>query len=189
MSKCGRCRWAWACKKVWRAFAYFVVGWLPLAGQSHQLSITTGYNYQNSDQGKGLRANLSGWFSDLQYDLNEHLAITGEVDSYRGSLQGHIVRQENYVGGPQLTLRDEDARIRPFFYIQTGDQRTSSAGSVSHSFNLQMGGGVELKLSSRVALQVTPVEYNLATLEGATLAHSFGVKTGLIWIIWRPNKN
>jgi hypothetical protein len=49
---------------------------LSLLAQSRQLDMTTGYNYQNSDQGQGKRASLNGWFADLQYDLTERLAVT-----------------------------------------------------------------------------------------------------------------
>jgi hypothetical protein len=53
-----------------------------------------------------------------------------------------------------------------------------------HSFNLQIGGGLEIKLQDRVHFQVTPAEYNCA-LESGTPAHSYGVKTGLIWTLWK----
>jgi hypothetical protein len=49
---------------------------LSLLAQSRQLDMTTGDNYQNSDQGQGKRASLHGWFADLQYDLTERLAVT-----------------------------------------------------------------------------------------------------------------
>jgi hypothetical protein len=37
--------------------------------QSHELAVGGGYNYQNSDQGNGVRANLHGWFASAQFDL------------------------------------------------------------------------------------------------------------------------
>ena len=95
---------------------------LSLLAQSHQLDMTAGYNYQNSDQGEGIRANLHGWFADLQYDLSEHLAVTAEVDSYYGHSQGESLQQQNFVVGPQFTLRKEEARSRPFVYVQSGLQ-------------------------------------------------------------------
>ena len=88
---------------------------LSLLAQSHQLDMTTGYNYQNSDQGQGIRASLHGWFADLQYDLTEHFAVTAEVDSYYGHSQAESVRQQNFVVGPQFTFRNEEARLRPLY--------------------------------------------------------------------------
>jgi hypothetical protein len=165
-------------------FPLILVGAISLPAQSHELSMTTGYNYQNSDQGNEGRANLNGWFADLQYDLSSHVGITGEVDSYYGSLQGEALGQQNFVAGPQFTFRDPEAKVRPFFYAQTGDQRSSSAGSITHSFNFQIGTGVEIKLQARIRFQITIAEYNLAVVSG-TSAQSYGLKTGLIWTLWK----
>jgi hypothetical protein len=155
-----------------------------LLGQSHALDLTTGYNYQNSDQGQGVRASLNGWFADLQFDFNEHVAITGEIDNYYGRSQGDRLRQQNFVVGPQVIFRNEDALLRPFVYVQCGDQRSSSTGSITHSFNLQVGGGIEIKLQERLHAQITPAEYNFARVSG-TPARSWGIKTALVWTLWR----
>ena len=155
-----------------------------LMAQSHQLALATGYNYQNSDQGEGVRRNLNGWYASLQYDLNEMVSVTMEVDSYYGSLQGRSLRQQNYIAGPQFTFRDARARWRPFVFVQAGDQRSSFAGAVTHSFDLQIGGGLETKINDRVSLQLTPAEYNLATQSG-TLTHSVSANLGVIWALWK----
>jgi hypothetical protein len=47
----------------------------PVFGQSHELAVSGGYNYQNSDQGNGVRANLHGWFASVQVDLNRRTAV------------------------------------------------------------------------------------------------------------------
>jgi hypothetical protein len=155
-----------------------------LLGQSHALDLTTGYNYQNSDQGQGVRASLNGWLADLQFDLNQHIAITGEIDSYYGRSQGDRLRQHNFVVGPQVIFRNDDALLRPFLYVQGGDQRTSSTGSTTHAFNLQVGGGFEIKLQERVHAQITPAEYNFALVSG-TPTHSWGIKTAFVWRLWK----
>jgi hypothetical protein len=161
-----------------------IVSALALLARSHQLDMTAGYNYQNSDQGQGVRTSLHGWFADFQYDLTEHLAVTAEVDGYYGHSQGESLRQQNFVVGPQFTFRNEEARLRPFMYVQSGVQRSSSAATITHSFNLQMRGGLEIKLQDRLHFQITPAEYNFALVSGAP-AHSYGVKTALIWTLWK----
>src|ERR1700710_2262673 len=150
----------------------------PLMAQLHQLEFTTRYNFQNSDQGSGGRANLNGWFSSLSFDLTHVLSINVEVDNYYGSIQGANSRQQNFVIGPQLTYGSEKGKLRPLVYLEAGDQRSSSAGTVDHSFDLQIGGGAQVKLSDRVALQFVPAEYDLATpSSGAT--HSFTANAGI----------
>ena len=155
--------------------------------QSHKLSVAGGYNYQNSDQGHGLRTNLHGWFGSAQFDLSSRLSLSAEDDNYYGSVSGQSTTQQNFVLGPQLTLRSEHAKWRPFFYVQAGDQRSASAGSVEHAFDLQAGGGIEVKLSDKLQLQVSPGEYNLA-LPSAGATHSYSVKVGLSWIVWKQTE-
>jgi len=131
---------------------------LPALAQSRQLSGTLGYNYQDSDQGHGVRANLNGFFVSGQFDFNDHVSLVAEVDSYYGTVQGAGATQQNFVIGPQYTFRDEKAKARPFLYVQGGDQRSSSAGNAAHAFDLQIGGGLQLNLSERLSLQLTPAE-------------------------------
>ena len=53
---------------------------------SVQLSVSGGYNYQNSDQGHGIHVNLNGWFASAQFNLNKTVSLSAEIDSYYGSL-------------------------------------------------------------------------------------------------------
>jgi len=152
--------------------------------QSHQLDFVTGYNYQNSDEGKGLRSNLNGWYASLQYDLNDTIAITAEIDNYYGALRNQYLNQQNYVAGPQFTFRSSTAKLRPFIFIEVGDQRSSGMGNVTHSFDLQIGGGVELQLQDRISLQFTPGQYNLA-FESGNPTHSYSANVGIVWTLWK----
>jgi hypothetical protein len=58
--------------------------------------------------------------------------------------------------GPQYTFRQDEAKVRPFVYLQAGDQRSSSAGNVEQAFDLQLGCGLQVSLTQRLALQLTP---------------------------------
>jgi hypothetical protein len=159
----------------------------PLLAQSHQVSITGGYNYQNSDQGQGVRVNLNGWYAAAQFDLNNTVSLSAEADNYYGSLQGMSMTQQNFIVGPQFTFGDEEARFRPFVYTQAGDQRSVTGGNVDHAFNLQIGGGIQIRLSERTSLQVTPAEYTLAT-PNHMLTHSYSAKIGLSWTVWKQHR-
>jgi hypothetical protein len=159
---------------------------VPLLAQSHQLSLAGGYNYQNSDQGHGIRVNLNGWFAAAQFDLNNTISLSAEADNYYGSLSGTSMAQQNFIVGPQFTFRDNEAKFRPFVYTQAGDQRSASGDSVDHAFNLQIGGGIQVKLSEDISLQITPAEYTLAT-PSHMLTHSFSAKIGLSWTVWKSS--
>jgi hypothetical protein len=161
-----------------------IAGSFPLLVHSRELSATGGYNYQNSDQGNGTRTNLHGWFVGAQFDFNPMIAITGEVDNYYSSRRDGSIKQQNFVAGPQITFRNQEAKLRPFVYVQLGDQRASSGGTVIHALNMQCGGGFQLKLQDRMSLQLTPAEYNLAIPNGIP-THSYGVKVGITWTLWK----
>lgn len=82
------------------------------------------------------------------------------------------------------------AAIEHFYcFTDHGQQReimagSSSAGMVDHSFDLQVGVGIQIKLSDRFSLQLIPPEYDLAILSsGAT--HSFTANAGTSWTLWR----
>jgi hypothetical protein len=123
-------------------------------------------------------------FSALSFDLNQTWSINLEIDKYYGSIQGASSKQQNFVIGPQLTLGSEKSKLRPLVYVEAGDQRSSSAGAVDHSFDLQAGGGIQVKLSDRFALQFVPAEYDLALLaSGAT--HSYTTNAGISWTFWK----
>jgi hypothetical protein len=155
-----------------------------LHAQSREVELTAGYNYQNSDQGEGVRTNLNGWYASAQYDLNSFFAMTVEADNYYGNLNGQSQSQQNFIMGPQFTFRADEAKLRPFLYAQSGDQRSVSQDSVAHAFNLQLGGGVQVKLSERFSLQLSPAEYSLVT-ESTGPTHSFSSKVGVIWTAWK----
>jgi hypothetical protein len=161
-----------------------ILGAWAISAQSHEIDFEAGYNYQNSDQGKGVRADLNGWFGSLQYDLNELVGITAEVDTYYGTSQGHYLRQQNYVIGPQFTFRSSESKLRPFVSVQAGDQRSSSVGAIGHAFDLQIGGGLQVRLNHRLSIQFTPVQYNLAS-ESGTATHSYSASVGFIWTLWK----
>jgi hypothetical protein len=84
----------------------------PVFAQSHELA-GGGYNYQNSGQGNGVRANLHGWFASAQFDLTSMVSLTAEADNYYGSVQRQSTTQQNFIAGPRFTFGSEKAKIRP----------------------------------------------------------------------------
>jgi hypothetical protein len=134
-----------------------------------------------------MRANLNGWFSSLSFDLTQTFSINVEVDKHYGSTQGASSKQQNFVMGPEITFGGEKSKVRPFVYLEAGDPRSSSAGRVDHSFDLQAGGGLQVKLNDRFALQFVPAEYDLAT-PNAGATRSYTGKCSISWALWKQNK-
>ena len=67
-----------------------IVFCLPVLAQSHEISLTAGYNRQNSDQGNGIRANLTSMdgFAAGQFYLNNTVSIASEIGSYYVAIEG-----------------------------------------------------------------------------------------------------
>ena len=147
------------------------------AAQSPKASVIAGYNFSHSDQGTGY-ADLNGWFTQASFTLTELISLNFEVDNYYGSFQGARVNQHSYVAGPQFTFNNS-GKVQPFVNVEIGDQRNSSAGTIEHAFTAQVAGGVQVKLSERLALYLSPVEYDLAT-PSSGVQHSFSSKYGVM---------
>ena len=129
-----------------------------------------------------MRVNLNGWFASAQFDFNNTVSLTAEADNYYGSLQGVAMSQRDFIVGPEFTFGSDQAKFRPLVYTQAGDQRSVSSGSADHAFNLQIGGGIEIKLPHRSSLQITPAEYTLAA-PNHVLTHSYSAKVGFSWTL------
>jgi hypothetical protein len=112
------------------------------------------------------------------------VSLTAEVDNYYGHVQRQGTTQQNFIAGPQFTFGSEEAKIRPFVYAQVGDQRSALGGNVENAFNLQLGGGIEVKLSEKMSLQLTPAEYSMAT-PNASPKHTYSAKVGMSWTVWK----
>ncbi|WP_035355986.1 outer membrane beta-barrel protein [Edaphobacter aggregans] len=169
------------------AFLLSLAIFSPGTARSQQFDLAGGYNYQNSDQGQGLRTHLNGWYASGQFDLNDHFALTLEADNYYGSVNSEDERQQNFVFGPQYIFLQEDRRTRPFLYVQAGDQRSSTNNEVEHAFNLQIGGGLQIKVSQRFSLQLTPAEYSFVKASSGP-THSFSAKVGISWTAWKKSR-
>jgi hypothetical protein len=115
------------------------------------------------------------------------LSINLEIDNYYGSIQGASSTQQNFVIGPQVTFGSERSKLRPLVYVEAGDQRSSPACAVDHSFDLQIGGGFQVKLADRFALQLVPAEYDLA-LPASGATHSYTANAGISWTFWKTKK-
>ena len=158
----------------------------PFAYAQHDLSVGAGYSYTHSDVGES-NAKLHGWYLQSSMFFTNHISLVVETDTYYGNFGGGSMNQHNYVIGPRYTFRSPQARIRPLVYAQAGDERTSTVSEIVNGYNLQLGGGLAVKMSRRVSLNVIPVEYSyMHTYEDER--SSYAAKVGLNFTVWRKKK-
>jgi hypothetical protein len=92
-----------------------------------------------------------------------------------------------FVFDPQYMFLREETTTRPLLYLQAGDQRSSTGDDVEHAFSLEVGGGMQVKLSEHFAVQLTPAEYSFVqAASGST--HSFSAKVGISRPLWKKAK-
>lgn len=148
-----------------------------MAAAQSKVDITAGWNYERADEQTGY-ANLNGWWGSVSYNVAQHLGLTFEHESYWGGYQRASTNQHVWLGGVTLKPGNSEARITPFLQPLVGDTRASSPGSITHQFTFQVAGGFDIKLSQRIALEVTPAEYVLNMEHGSPL-NSYAGAVGL----------
>jgi len=111
--------------------------------------------------------NLTKGFG-LTGDFSGHFKTTSIPDPLGGNISTHV-RVFNLLGGPQYRFGG-DSRVTPFVRALAGVANTRSRLEVpslnstdrlsSTDFALALGGGVDVRVSERVALRVFQVDYN-----------------------------
>lgn len=130
--------------------------WTPKAevfgGYSYGGSGTHGWN-------ASVAGNVNSWFG-LVADFNGFRTRIEEQDSFEK------IRSYSYLFGPQVSLRRGRA-VRPFVHALFGGARTrntvTEAGQtfvfMDTTFALALGGGLDVRLSDRVAVRVIQADY------------------------------
>ena len=101
-------------------------------------------------------------------DFSAHFKTNSVADPLGGNISTHI-RVLNVLGGPQYKFR-RNSRVAPFVRALAGIANTRSRLEVpslnvtetlsSTDFALALGGGVDVRVSERVALRVFQFDYN-----------------------------
>jgi hypothetical protein len=79
------------------------------------------------------------------------------------------------------------SRITPFAFGEIGDVRLSSPGAVSNNFGFVAGVGANIKLASRVSLQLIPADYILVDAPAGP-THSHAAQVGIVINLWQRKK-
>jgi hypothetical protein len=110
--------------------------------------------------------------------MHEQVGVTVEHQSFWGLYRGSAMNQHAWLGGVTLKIRNPNRKVIPFVQPLVGDTRTSLANSIQHSFTLQVGGGVDIRVASAIALELVPAQYNYNRQQGSSL-HSYQLSVGM----------
>jgi hypothetical protein len=149
----------------------------PFCNAGSKIDTTLGWAYGRADQGDGY-ADLNGWSGSVSYNVREHVGVTVEHQSFWGGYRGSALNQHAWLAGPTFKLRNPERKIIPFVQPLVGDTRSSSAGTIQHSFTVQVAAGVDIKIGSAVAVELIPAQYNYNRQQGSSL-HSYQLGGGM----------
>jgi hypothetical protein len=132
---------------------------MPVFAQSTSfIDATGGYAFVRDQR---IEQNLQGWFAAATLHVTSWLGVTGEVDGTYAvqPIFGTDLKLgvRAVMAGPRISIR-RAARIAPFAHVLFGSAR-ATAGILGQSSEVadtavQTGGGVEVRLASRVGLHV-----------------------------------
>lgn len=118
--------------------------------------LSGGYSYLRADLG-GANFALNGGYGSLTENLNHWFGGRLEINAYQGNHSGNSLSAQTLTYGPVLSYRRIE-RVTPFAELQLGAIHANAGYlGISESawkFALASGGGVDLNVNQRVAVQV-----------------------------------
>jgi opacity protein-like surface antigen len=161
------------------------------SGSVPQFEASAGYSYirANSANGNG-GFNLNGGSASLSYNFTDRYAAVAEFGAgqFSGLPSGIDSTMYTYLFGPRVSFR-KSSRVAPFAQALLGGGRlTASASGVNageNSFAMALGGGVDVRLNSRVAVRLIQADYLLtrfASASGASATqNNLRVSAGIVF--------
>lgn len=181
---------------------------LPLTAKAQEqprAELFGGYSLFHADGG----GNLHGWNASVAANLNRWFGLVVDFSGHYGSesfravpvvrpfppLPGLATSVDSnlhlFLGGPRLSYR-KSGRLTPFGHVLLGAARSHVDGKIegpsftvrfsdtSTAFAMALGGGLDLKLSKRVALRLIQADY-LLTPFGDDTQNNARISAGLIF--------
>jgi opacity protein-like surface antigen len=184
----------------------------PVLAQDYpKAEVFGGYQFlraESADIVTGGSANFNGWDASATANLNKWFGVEGDfsgsykTQSVNDPLVGNIdfsLRDYAYMFGPVVKMRQNE-RFEPFAHALFGGNHLTARGSqgsvsVSVSANgyaIALGGGVDAKLSHRLALRLVQVDWvtlhigdvtvpDFGTVSGGTTKKNVRIVTGIVF--------
>lgn len=147
-------------KRILLSFALTLVACTGMAmaqGDYPKFEVFGGYSYFHPEAGDG----ANGFAISLAGNVNEWFGLATDMSFHFDHGPGVDVDIYHYMFGPRWTYRK--SRVEPFAHVMLGAQtlKTSFSGlSFSTSeFALQLGGGLDAKVSDNFAVRLLQADY------------------------------
>jgi outer membrane immunogenic protein len=150
---------------------------IPAAAQeTPKVEIFGGYSYVRANliTRNGCCLNLQGGSGSVAFNANRWVGVVGEIGVYHtGNVMntGLDLTVVSYLFGPRISYRGHE-RLTPFAHVLVGGGHaggtlyTGTSGSPglgpNNAFAMAAGGGLDAKVSPRVAVRLFQVDYMLS---------------------------
>ncbi len=133
---------------------------------------------------EGSGASFNGWNASLTGNVNDWFGVTGDFSGAYKSESGASVKIYTYAFGPTVSLNHEGT-VNPFVHALFGGAHLSASlqgsGGGVNGFTMMMGGGVDAKVSPRLAVRVVQADWVYYRFEGVSESKNVRISTGLVF--------
>ena len=159
-------------------------GGLEKGAYSH-FEVFGGYSYFRGDDSVNGSFNMHGWNSTFVQNINQWLGLVADVSGHYGTPSAPLLdsqRNHTFLFGPQFAMRSH-SRVIPFAHGMFGFSHVNVglAGVFNSDIGLAygFGGGVDIKMSDKLAIRAGQVDYLNIRLAGVG-SHNLRVSTGIV---------
>ncbi len=157
---------------------------LPAAAQEYpKAEVFGGYQFTRISV-EGASANFNGWNASVTGNVNKWLGLTGDFSGSYKSVTGASGHIYSYAFGPTISLSHEGT-VNPFVHALFGG--VTAGGTVegfgsgnSNGLTIMAGGGVDAKLSPRLAFRVAQFDWVYYRIEGTSESKNIRLSTGIV---------
>jgi opacity protein-like surface antigen len=154
-----------------------------------------GYQYTRLDEGSGSsisgsgsggtseHVNANGWNGAFSTNFTQHLGVTADFSGSYATFAGINVKTYTYTFGPVISGR-KDATFVPFAHALFGGFRASAelggASASTNGFAMMVGGGVDARISDKLAVRVGQFDWVSLRANGDTENKNFRYSAGVV---------
>jgi hypothetical protein len=173
---------------------------LAVAEDTPKAEVFGGYQYTHvsiNTSNVDASGNLNGWNASLAGNINKTFGIAGDFSGDYGKIEGVTTHVYTYAGGPVVNL-NHDGKVNPFVHALFGGARLNLSASLGgpgtasltfNGFTVIAGGGVDVKVSPRVAVRLVQADWvylhfgdTFKSLVGeSSLSKNVRVSTGIVF--------
>jgi outer membrane immunogenic protein len=157
---------------------------LPLAAQQQEtprVEISGGYTYvrANAPPGNCGCFSANGGSASLAYNVTPHLGLASDLAVvHNGNVNGSNIglTLTSYTFGPQYSWRVSS--LTPFGHILVGGAHEAAGQVDASAFAMNLGGGLDLRLSHRWSLRLLEADYYLTHFANSVNSHQNNLRLG-----------